>query len=45
MQKDLVPLVNNNFVSHGVDRKTYIEISAEGGPDMFTVSKKDFVEM
>lgn len=44
MQKDLVPLVNNNFVSHGVDRKTYIEISAEGGPAMFTASKKDFIE-
>lgn len=44
MQKDFVPLVNNNFVSHGVDRKTYIEISSEGRPAVFTVSKKDFIE-
>lgn len=40
-----VRFVYNNFVSYGVNRKAYIEISFEGGLVMFIVSKRDFFEM
>lgn len=42
---DFVHLVNNNIVNYDVDRKTYVEINTEGGPTIFAVSKREFIEM